>query len=232
MKLSTITTLSIALLALSTSCKKSADLVVTPKAQTTASAQKTVPASVTLDFNEGNMITSQISVYDSESRIAVVKGPRIWTFFDPIRNAGLQVPKRSYQNLETTIDFMSMEGNPVLDLRGTMTMSSGGGTMAMTRDFEFAIMRPLSVQASSGAIEVTDGTTMIHLLNLHLDRLIENTTDSMWQLAMNGNSNTILISENSNQQLFHIMLNNLQAMLPVVDPYKAPAETVAIGTNE
>jgi hypothetical protein len=209
-------------------CKKSNDTMpAQASAGTHPQMARSVPEHVTLDFTGGNMMTSAIGVQDNQNMVACAYGPHTWNFFTPLRSSGLMIPKKSYQNLVTDISMMSMEGNPVLDLHGIMNYSSG--TMVMTRNFEFDIMTPINVRAGSGIIEITDGTCPCTLFDLHLDRLLENTTDAMWQQALNGNTNTIVISENSNQQLYQIMLSNLETMLAPYNAAIAPPQSQAVG---
>jgi hypothetical protein len=124
---------------------------------------------------------------------------------------------------------MSREGNPSLDLHGILHFTNDAGEM-VSRPFDLNVMMLGWAQTHSGYMEMNKASTLMQMMNLQMQRLVENVPNDMWMKAMERYpEGTIAISQTSNPELYEIMLQNLQTMIRPTsgDPGPGPAEVDA-----
>jgi hypothetical protein len=195
-----------------TACTKSEYITPDGQNMTTQNAREADGSNMKLTFKTASMSFSTIHVKSGEKYLADLGGTHTWNMFSPLSTSGLKLAAGSYENLLTTIYLTPMNGAASLHLLGDLSMITGGDQMTGRR-VDFAINSPMTVKANSGAINLSESTNMLELLNLRLDRLGENISSELWMRAVNESSYAITVSPESNPEIYQIMLKNLGAML-------------------
>jgi hypothetical protein len=181
--------------------------------QNVQSARTTADGNGSLMFKSGSLTTTALTVQFNGQTLMDAGGLRTWDMFGSLVKAGLDLRPGTYDNLVTTFKMMPNNDHPFIHLNGMLTLSLTSGEENMARMVDFTMTTPLELRANSGLITFSQTTTMIDLLNLQLGKLGDNIPLDVWKRALDQSGYTIYVSEQSNTELYLLMLRNLEMML-------------------
>jgi hypothetical protein len=213
--------------ALLSSCNKKGNDIMPDSTYAPAQQNREAGDDLSYHYTGGAVNAVGISVMDGQAMLTEIRHMQSWSLFDPMVKMGLPIPMGTYRNLTTSMDMLPNGDVPSLVLRGDVMINTDAGDQMMAAPFEFLVTAPLSTHLNSGIITLGESSNLINLLNLNLKNLTTNIPMDLWQHAYDANPKLITISETSNPELYHLMFNNLQAMLHPSDGGPGAPSTTA-----
>jgi hypothetical protein len=169
---------------------------------TTASTDNPV-----INFIDGYISASSLTLFNLDENLFDKQELSSYSLFAPVIKTFSYLKPGDYSELVLKAALANENGQYPLYLKGNITDGK------MTAAIVFYIQKPMKIRTSPTYVKVSEQTNLLDLMHVSLEKLVNGLPTENLERQLAGGQSTIIISSESNPDLFDIMMHNLSTMM-------------------